>query len=269
MKKLLFSLATVSMMWSCSGSKSSLSFAESTLSENSKLSAILWQQTAAEYDALCYQAFNLATNRVESMAMDQMASNSNKMAIVMDLDETVLDNSPFNGWLIHNNKTYTQENWTEWTSQASAAFVPGAVEFIEMATNQGFKIIYISNRTIEELEITISNLGKAGIVVSPSDVMLKTETSSKIDRRDKVLSSYEIFMLIGDNLADFNDQFDQDLNINRRKELTVKFRNEFGSKFIVLPNVMYGNWEKALKNNNSDYIQNNDAIGLKKYIKGF
>jgi len=59
------------------------------------------------------------------------------------------------------------------------------------------------------------------------------------------------------------------LNINRRKELTVKFRNEFGSKFIVLPNVMYGNWEKALKNNNSDYIQNNDAIGLKKYIKGF
>ena len=84
------------------------------------------------------------------------------------------------------------------------------------------------------------------------------------------MGSYNIVMLIGDNLADFTDAFDQKLSINERKVLIEKYRNDFGKKFIVLPNVMYGDWENTLKsNNNSDYIQNYNAYGLKKYIKTF
>jgi len=284
MKKLLFSFAAASMMLACSSSQSSLSNAQSGPSEDSKLSAVLWQQTSAEYEALCHQAFNAAAYRLAIISnsgldvidqetgaaiVDQSSPNK-KMAIVMDLDETVLDNSPYNGWLIENNKTYNAESWTEWCNLAKAELVPGALEFIEKAKNQGIKIMYISNRSVDDLEATISNLQNSGITVDRSDVLLKTENSEKIKRREQVMGSYNIVMLIGDNLADFTDAFDQELSINERKVLIEKYRNDFGKKFIVLPNVMYGDWENTLKsNNNSDYIQNYNAYGLKKYIKTY
>tara|TARA_B110000503_G_C7087509_1_gene387979 strand:- start:117 stop:932 length:816 start_codon:yes stop_codon:yes gene_type:complete len=271
MKKLLFSLVTASMMLSCSNSKSTLSKVERSISEDSKLSAVLWQQTSAEYEALCYQAFNAASDYLSLVDNDGLEASSKKKAIVMDLDETVLDNSPYNGWLIENNKSYSDETWREWCMFEKAEFVPGAADFIDLATNRGFKIIFISNRSAEDLEVTINNLEKEGIAVNQSDVLLKTSSSSKIERREKVFVDYNVVMLIGDNLADFNDQFDEaELNINQRKELIDKFKGQFGKKFIVLPNVMYGDWENTLKsNNNSDYIQNYNAYGLKKYIKTF
>ena len=284
MKKLLFSFAATSMMLSCSSSQSTLSNAQSGATEDSKLSAVLWQQTSAEYEALCHQAFNVATYRLNIInnsdldvidqetgaAMVDQTSPNKKMAIVMDLDETVLDNSPYNGWLIENNKTYNVESWTEWCNIAKAELVPGALEFIEKATNQSIKIMYISNRSIDDLEATIANLKNAGITVNRSDVLLKSNDSKKIERRKKVMSKYNIVILIGDNLADFTDGFDEELSINERKALIEKYRNQFGKKFIVLPNVMYGEWENTLKsNNNSDYIQNYNAYGLKKYIKTF
>ena len=284
MKKLLFSFAATSMMLSCSSSQSTLSNAQSGATEDSKLSAVLWQQTSAEYEALCHQAFNVATYRLNIInnsdldvidqetgaAMVDQTSPNKKMAIVMDLDETVLDNSPYNGWLIENNKTYNVESWTEWCNIAKAELVPGALEFIEKATNQSIKIMYISNRSIDDLEATITNLKNAGITVNRSDVLLKSNDSKKIERRKKVMSKYNIVILIGDNLADFTDGFDEELSINERKALIEKYRNQFGKKFIVLPNVMYGEWENTLKsNNNSDYIQNYNAYGLKKYIKTF
>ena len=271
MKKLLFSFAATSMMLSCSSSQSTLSNAQSGATEDSKLSAVLWQQTSAEYDALCYQAFNLAAYRLSTGAMnDQIAANPKKKAIIMDLDETVINNSPYNGWLIENNKAYSPESWTEWSNLSNAELVPGASEFIDMARGQGLKIIFISNRSIEELESTITNLESKGITVKRSEVLLKTDNSLKTERRESVMTKYAVVMLIGDNLADFTDGFDQDLTIMERKELIVKFRSQFGKKFIVLPNVMYGDWEKTLKSNrNSDYIQNYNAYGLKKYIKSF
>ena len=145
MKKLLFSFAAASMMLACSSSQSTLSNAQSGATEDSKLSAVLWQQTSAEYEALCHQAFNVATYRLNIInnsdldvidqetgaAMVDQTSPNKKMAIVMDLDETVLDNSPYNGWLIENNKTYNVESWTEWCNIAKAELVPGALEFIE------------------------------------------------------------------------------------------------------------------------------------------
>lgn len=257
-------------MLSCSNSKSMLSKVESTIAEDSKLSAVLWQQTSAEYEALCYQAFNAASYRLSTGDNDALDASSKKKAIVMDLDETVLDNSPYNGWMIENNKSYSEETWREWCMLEKAEFVPGAADFIDLATNKGFKIIFISNRSIEDMEVTIYNLEKGGIAVNRSDILLKTSSSSKIERREKVFTEYNVVMLIGDNLADFNDQFDEELNINQRKELIDKFKSQFGIFFIVLPNVMYGDWENTLKsNNNSDYIQNYNAYGLKKYIKTF
>ena len=270
MKKILFTLVSASLMVACSSSKSSLSKAESTISENSKLSAVLWQQTSAEYEALCYQAFNAATYRMETTNIDDSDGNIQKMAIVMDLDETVINNSPYNGWLIENNQEYSESSWREWTNSSKAELIPGAREFIVAAQNKGFKIVFISNRSIEELEPTVINLNNSGVEVDISDFLLKTGSSSKTDRRQKVLAQFKIFMLIGDNLADFNDAFDMELNIFERKELVAKYSGRFGSRFIVLPNVMYGNWENALKQKRNDAsIQNDNAYGLRKYIKTF
>ncbi len=269
MKRVFVSIVSISILWSCSSSKSSVSNTETTITEDAKLSAVIWQQTAAEYEALCYQAFNIARYQLMNNIQDQPDGSIKKPAVVLDLDETVLNNSPYNGWLIQNKTSYSQESWERWTMQASASFIPGAVDFIDYARSNGFEVFFISNRSIEELEATVKNLNKLGIDINPTHIMLKTNSSSKVERRKKVMSNYQIVMLIGDNLADFNNQFDDgELDLEARKSLVEKNSDKFGTKFIVLPNVMYGNWEKALKMDNPASIQNNSE-GLKRYIKGF
>lgn len=271
MKKILLSVVSVSLIWACSGSKQTASnlVSQNSNSEDAKVSAVVWQQTSAEYEALCYQAFNIASARLTSSNLYDDSSTGREFAIVMDLDETVLNNSPYNGWLIQNNKSYSKESWKEWSGQVNAAFIPGAIEFIEAARHHGFKVFFISNRTEEELENTVANLEKGGIIVDPSDVLLKSTTSSKSERRQNVLSTYDIFMLIGDNLADFDDQFEKELSATQRKQLAESFKESFGYKFIVLPNTIYGDWEKALEVENSDDYRNDNANGLKRFVRGY
>jgi 5'-nucleotidase (lipoprotein e(P4) family) len=241
MKKSTFGFLIITIILSaCSSTKNT--------SNNSRpdLNAVVWQQTSAEYRALCYQAFNTAKYRLENnLKIDSYESGS--QAIVLDLDETVIDNSPYNGQLIIENKDYTPQSWSNWVEKKNAELVPGAKEFLDFAISKGFIIYFISNRSKEDLNATIINLQNHGINIEESNYLLKTGNSSKIKRRNFVKSDFNIAMLIGDNLADFDDAIDKELTVNERKELIdLEFSEYFGSKFIILPNIMYGNWQKAL-----------------------
>ncbi len=231
------------------------------------IQAVNWQQQAAEYRALCLQAYNFARLRLDAM-LDTTKMDVKKLAIVTDLDETAVDNSPFNAKMIELDEAYQKSRWIEWGNEVSAKAVPGAVEFLKYAASQGVEIFYISNRYPEQLQVTIENLDKLDFPFSDeAHVMLRNQSSGKLERREKVEETHTIIMLLGDNLADFTDLFEKQ-NSGRRHALVDSLAAEFGSRFIVLPNVMYGDWQtNGIYEGRYDWTESQrDSIRHKKLI---
>lgn len=204
--------------------------------------ATLWQQHAAEYRALTYQAYNIAKIQLESILAN--SSNTTKpLAIVTDIDETLLNNSAFNGKLIELNEDYTDSRWIEWGKEEKAGIVPGALEFFNYAKSKNIEIFYITNRLEIQKNETLSNLKKLNFPYADEQhLLLKQDTSGKETRRIQVQKTHNIIMLIGDNLSDFSPLFDKK-PAKKRNELVDILKNAFGTKYIVLPNPMYGDWE--------------------------
>ncbi|MFT5666839.1 MAG: 5'-nucleotidase (lipoprotein e(P4) family) [Vicingaceae bacterium] len=269
MRNIIILAVLITIMTSCSSSKPAVSSSGNNSADNPNISAVVWQQTAAEYEALCYQAFNFASARINNADVQKLYSTGKAPAIVLDLDETVLNNSPYNGSLIRNNSNYAADTWYNWSKKARAELIPGAKDFIYLAEEKGFAIYYISNRTEEELEVTLENLQALGIDAQMPQMFFKKDESSKTARRDFVKEEHDIFMFIGDNLADFDDIFEEKLTVTERKNAAYKMKDKFGKKFIVLPNVMYGDWEKTLKLDDTKYDSSTERTGILKWIKGF
>jgi 5'-nucleotidase (lipoprotein e(P4) family) len=214
--------------------------------KNLKVYPVLYHQTAAEYRALCYQAFNIAAVRLNEIPKRKLRKE--KLAIITDLDETILDNSYSEAQLIKDSSEYSSAMWKNWTSKSAATAVPGAVEFLQMAKAKGITIFYISNRDTLEIQSTLLNLQKLQLPDADTAHMLFLRTtSSKEARRQTVAASYEVVMLLGDNLTDFTTAFEKK-PIAERFAATDSNKAEWGKKFIVLPNSIYGEWENALYN---------------------
>lgn len=207
------------------------------------LMATLWYQRSDEFRALCYQAYNLAQMRLDQ---EMTTGKPDKpRAVVVDIDETVLDNSPFEARCIIDKTNYPV-GWSEWVKAANANAIPGAAEFLNYAASLGVEVFYISNRKVKEIAPTIDNLMNQRFPMADSaHLMLRTTESNKESRRNKVLATHKIVMLMGDNLNDFTSVFEANSPAERRLN-TDSLRHEFGRKFIMLPNPMYGDWESAL-----------------------
>jgi 5'-nucleotidase (lipoprotein e(P4) family) len=221
--------------------------------------AILWTQTSAEYRALAYQAFSLARLRLDQDLRTHKIRRASvrfvkRPAVIVDVDETVLDNSRFQAELILRGVAYTQESWQAWCDRAEAGAVPGAVDFLNYAFRRGVRVFYITNRRQPEKAGTMTNLRKLGFPdVSEETVMIREPgaTASKESRRQQVGSRYGIVLLVGDNLNDFSDAFAAK-SIPDRKAQVDHDRLEFGSRFIVIPNPMYGDWENSINENKAN-----------------
>lgn len=212
--------------------------------------ATLYQQTAAEYRALCYQAFNVAKYQLDQNL--KIMALQKQQAIVLDIDETVLDNSPHEAKCILNNALYPAY-WEEWMDASSAIAVPGVMDFLKYAESKKIEIYYITNRKEKYREQTLNNLKMLGFPNAENKyLMLKTDESSKKGRRDVVSVTNQIIMLIGDNLNDFSEVFEKK-SVADRFKVTDEMKSKFGQYFIVLPNAMYGEWEGALYD--YDYTQ--------------
>lgn len=226
-----------------------------------KLQAQVWTQNSAEYRALCYQAFNAAKINLDAIFFFEKKYDK-PLAIIADVDETVLDNSPYDGKLILNNTSYNRESWVDWGNLEIAKAIPGSLDFLKYASEKNIEIFYISNRYSEQLESTVNNLKKLGFPnAKKSNVLLRNDGRSKSERRKSVFKNYEVIMLIGDNLSDFNDEFEEKLSTERTK-YTDDLSSEFGTKLIVLPNPNYGDWEsngifegKSLSDDQKDSIR--------------
>lgn len=258
-RKILILLPLITVLGACSSTQN---ISDSTvIPPNKTTQATLWVQNAAEFTAITVQNYNTA-ERMLSLSLEdsfwtasvnqEEAGNYQSLppAIIMDLDETVLDNSPFQARMIKQGKTFNIEDWNAWCNEANAEAIPGAVEFTNYAADQGIRIFYISNRSHDVEAATRRNLIEAGFPVPDSldTIMSNGEepgwSSSKVQRRSIVENNYRVLMSFGDDFNDFLPA--KNITQKERANLVLQHADKFGRMWFMFPNPIYGSWEDAL-----------------------
>lgn len=240
--------------------------------------AIEWVQHSGEYHALAYQAFNLARIAFDNAVANRIANPT----VVVDIDETILDNSPYQAGLIDSDLNFTPATWNKWVKAAKAKAIPGAIEFVNYVSANKGKVFFVSNRAESstkkhknnDLELaTIANLKAVGVIdVNDSNVLLKGEFTKKVAeqidtskkfRREAIKQGIadgivrNIVVLVGDDLNDLDDRFGA-TNLQRRHRVTT-LSHRYGTMntqiekptYILIPNPMYGTWESGMYNPNA------------------
>ncbi|HZZ28522.1 MAG TPA: HAD family acid phosphatase [Pirellulales bacterium] len=242
--------------------------------QHSLLYADLWMQTSAEYVACCLQTYQMATNQVQRDMEQFRAAQSNlppeergmPPAVVMDLDETVLDNGTFATYLYDSAQNYSDDAWIKFQTEhwASVRLVPGAKDFISRAESLGLTIIYITNREEPLREVTIKTLAQWGINTQGLDdvsglrlLMQKHGESIKKPRRDLVRAKYHVLAYFGDQLGDFSDEFapNHDNTAEARREAAYEYLRLWGTRWFVLPNPSYGQYQQVLRGQADQYLR--------------
>ncbi|MFC2349498.1 5'-nucleotidase, lipoprotein e(P4) family [Capnocytophaga granulosa] len=244
---------------SCNAQKSAADAQEHFVS-NGKLYAALFQQQAAEYDALCYQAYNIARLRLD----EALAKPSDKpLAIVSDIDETFMNTSYYAVECGRNGTEFEYKTWEEWTTKAEATPLAGAVEFFQYAAQKGVQIFYVTNRKESERKGTTLNIKRYHFPFQGDDhLIFRTAERSKENRRLNIARNYNIVLFLGDNLGDFDKDFDATTPEGRSQAVEKNYK-QFGTKYIVLPNTSYGDWENVLYGENPLTLKERKELILK------
>ncbi len=227
-----------------------------------QVGGVLYMQKAGEYRALTYQAFNLAHWQLDAdfdkknLKTLPKTERKRPRAVVVDIDETILDNSPQQAYLIKNRLPFDLKTWYAWGEKREAKAIPGAVDFLNYANRKGVKVFYVSNRDEVQKQATIDNLKTVGFPDATTETVLLRQPNElgKEARRVSIAAKYRIVILMGDNLDDLSNVFERKSVADRFAEVD-KAREMFGKRFIVLPNAIYGTWENAIY----EYGRLNDA----------
>jgi 5'-nucleotidase (lipoprotein e(P4) family) len=205
-------------------------------------SAIRWVRSAAEYPAATSQAYRMATRRIDLVGAS-MAPGT--WAVSLDADETVLDNSQYMKERAAAGVKHSSELWREWVARRAAVPVPGSKGFLRRVKEMGGTIVIVTNRTQAECPDTEENFRALEL---PFDLMLCRPDDGPGDKEPRYesvangtarpgLRPLEIVLWVGDNIQDFPQ-----MRQEARKAGEVVF-GEFGGRFIIIPNPMYGSWE--------------------------
>ncbi|WP_267226118.1 5'-nucleotidase, lipoprotein e(P4) family [Dyella silvae] len=231
------------------------------------LNAVAWSQTAIEHDLIYLQTYRDAQSRLLAALADKQwdalpkddrlaPAAGLKPAVVLDIDETVLDNSPYQARLVKSGGEYNEADWAAWCNEQRARALPGVVEFTQFAASHGIAVIYISNRAKDLDQATLANLRKEGLPVSGPEAFLGLGTfvedceqigTEKSCRRQLISHKYRVLMQFGDQIGDFVTVLAN--NEAGRQKAMASYVNWIGTRWFVLPNPTYGAWEPALFNN--------------------
>jgi alkaline phosphatase D len=220
------------------------------------LDATLWMQHAAERRAACLQTFALATERLGDALGDRTWTaipspgagyESLPPAVILDVDETLLDNHWFEARLILEQRVFDLPGWSEWCAEAAATPVPGAVAFCQAAAALGVEVFYVTNRRADVAEATRANLARYGFPFSDDRTHLlpRAETADKTARRRMIAARYRVLLLVGDNGGDFHEDLGRH-DVAERQAAVDRHAIRWGRSWIMLPNPMYGDWLGAL-----------------------
>lgn len=235
---------------------------KSLIPEDDRLNAVLWTMSSAEFDASSRMAFVMArtaldaalANPTHSAALEQTGDVSGlPPAIIVDVDETILDNGPYQVRLMRETKIRPADLMSIWVEEASAKALPGAAEFVAYAQSKGVTIFYITNRNSEKEAATRKNLAAIGATFPENidTVLLEFEKpewrGDKTSRRAFAASTHRILLVIGD---DFNDFVSARTSLADRRTVAAREASRWGRDWIMIPNPMYGSWEGASINFN-------------------
>lgn len=208
---------------------------------------LLWMRTSAEYRALAYQGYNVAMNAVK-MAVTDPSHQRKPLAIVLDADETVVDNTKLMGEsIVNGNGRFDAPWWRQAVHQGKSQAMPGAVEFLNEVHKQGVEIFYVSNRYAPvNLDVTIQNFKELGFPSIDKDhVLLFEKDSDKQPRFDMIAKKYYVVVYMGDNAGDFPIGT-KGKTLAERNAIIDNHKEDFGTTFVVFPNPAYGSWVSAL-----------------------
>jgi 5'-nucleotidase (lipoprotein e(P4) family) len=231
--------------------------------QNDLLNAELWMQTAIEYRANCLTVYALARTRLDEALADKdwtaTAQSGNYRdlppAVILDLDETAIDNSPYEAGLAVSGRDFDPKTWDAWTRAEQAKAIPGAVEFTTSAAAKGVKVFYVSNRNTDQKEATRRNMQALGFPMGGNvDTFLMQKdrpewaAGAKGARIAYVAKDYRVLLLFGDNISDFGDDYNG--NIAERGQSFEAVKAHFGHDWMMLANPVYGAWESAAYGHN-------------------
>jgi 5'-nucleotidase (lipoprotein e(P4) family) len=224
---------------------------------HSILNAVLWVQSSAEFQAASRQTFATARRALDEAlehpswigaAEDTVTEPAQPPAIIVDVDETVLDNTPFEARVVQAGMTFDEKMWKDWVAEASAEAMPGAADFLKYAQSRGVAVFYITNRDEDERPGTLANLQKLGLPLDPNvDTLLLRQdpkVSDKSPRRKQVADRYRVLLLVGDDLNDFANM--RSRSWQERHDHVIMMRDWWGTRWFVVPNPMYGSFERAV-----------------------
>ena len=231
------------------------------------LNAVLWMQRSVEYRAVTETVYRAAADRLDAALKERNwdalvpgergnAATGLAPAVILDVDETVLDNSPYQARLVQDGKEYDEVTWDQWVAEKKARPVPGVVDFAKAASAKGVTLLYLSNRAVHLQAATLANLRDAGLPVKDDTVFLGLGTvvpgceqngSEKNCRRKLAGQKYRVLMQFGDQLGDFAEIVAN--TPQGRAQLLDEYGDWFGERWWMLPNPTYGSWEPAVFNN--------------------
>jgi len=223
------------------------------------LLATLWMQRSVEYKANALTVYSLARLRLDEALADknwtaapaeQKGDYQNlPPAVVLDIDETVLDNSPYEVWLTKSDQSFSTKTWNAFVATQTSKPIPGSVEFAKYADSKGVKVFYITNRGAEVEADTRQNMERYGFPMGGNvDTFLmqgeKPEwTGAKGARRAVVTADYRVLLNIGDNFGDFDDSY-RSSEADRLKAFEAN-RARWGREWLMLANPSYGSFDTA------------------------
>ncbi len=226
--------------------------------QNDLLNATLWVTNSVEFKANAIAAYQLARIRLDEALADKSWTAATEQtgafqdlppAVILDADETAIDNGAYESWLVKAGKDYSSKTWGPWVADAAAKAVPGAVDFTKYADSKGVKVFYVTNRSADQEEATRKNMEALGFPMGGNvDTFLMSKekedwTSKKGTRRAFIAQNYRILLLIGDNYGDFSDDFGGS-EADRAKSLDANMAH-VGHDWIFIANPEYGSFESA------------------------
>jgi 5'-nucleotidase (lipoprotein e(P4) family) len=213
--------------------------------QNALLWAVAWKQSAAEYGALCYQAYNVARMHLDTALA---TLHEKPLAVIADMDDTILHAASYWGHLVSMNRDFFDDAiWDAWIRRTWSRAVPGSIEFFRYCeANRSKPFMSPADQGERSFELALGHLQHLNFpYADPQHLTVFRDSSDKSPAREQLATSHDIALLVGDNLNDYKRDY-YVTDIDQRMALMERDRDDFGRKFIVLPNPTDGHWVRAI-----------------------